>query len=333
MKFISKIILWLIFVAFHYPCISQQLPRFSQYYNNEFLINPAVAGHDGRTIVNLAARKQWLGFANYTPSSYLLSCQGRLLKTGYQIKRGIRRSVYRKGRDGRVALGGIVYHDMNGAIERTGGQFCYAYHVFIRNSQLSFGLTGNLFQYRINPERAELKNPESDPLQGLIGKSTLVPDAGFGINYMAEKYHVGFAVAQLFQSKLKIGHSADYQNSEEVRLMRHYYLLVDYRYVIPGNRKWELEPSTIVLFNEIMRVQADITLKAYYMRQYWFGLSGRTTGDIIVMAGIKYDKYYFGYSFDYGFNGISKYSYGSHEICITAKFGDTARRYRWLDRY
>jgi type IX secretion system PorP/SprF family membrane protein len=240
---------------------------------------------------------------------------------------------FQRGNKGRVGLGGIVYHDENGAIERTGAQFSYAYHLFIQNSQLSFGLTGNIFQYRINKDLAQLKDPEIDPLNGLIGKSTLVPDAGIGINYMTEKWHLGVAVAQVFQSKLKIGNNADYRSSEEIRLFRHYYILGDCRYVFPRNPNWELEPSTIILLNEMLRVQSDLTLKAYYKRQYWFGISGRTSGDIIIMAGLKFRNYYFGYSYDYGFNGISRYTFGSHEICISAKFGDTARKYRWLDRY
>jgi type IX secretion system PorP/SprF family membrane protein len=328
------IIVILVFIVCMGPVQSQQLPRFSQYYANEFLINPAVAGFDGRTVFNLGARKQWLGFSNNTPSSYIISAQGRVLKTGYTLKAGPKggSSFHRAGK-GRVGLGGIVYHDENGAIARTGAQFSYAYHLFIRNSQLSFGLTGNVFQFRINPELAKLKNPESDPLNGLIGKSTLVPDAGIGINYMKSNWHAGFSILQIFQSKLKIGNSADYQSSEEIRLMRHYSILADYRYTVVSNPNWEIEPSTLIIFNEMLRMQADLTMKAYYKRQYWFGLSGRTTGDIILLAGVKFKNYYFGYSFDYGFKGISRYSYGSHEICFSVKLGDTARKYRWLDRY
>jgi type IX secretion system PorP/SprF family membrane protein len=333
MKTLQKIYLLVLACICTLSGYAQQLPRFSQYYSNEFLVNPSVAGCDGRTVVNLAARKQWMGFADYTPSSYLISLQGRILKSKYSLKAGSRGNVYRKGRQGKVGLGAIVYHDENGAIERTGAQFSYAYHLFIENSQLSFGLTGNVFQYRINRDRAQLKNPETDPLNGLIGKSTLVPDAGIGINYMTEKYHIGVAVAQVFQSKLKIGNNADFQSSEGIRLLRHYYVLADYRLTFPGNPDWEVEPSTMILINEMLKWQADFTMKAYYNRQYWFGLSGRTTGEIIVMAGLKFRNYYLGYSYDYGFNGIARYTYGSHEICITAKFGDTARRYRWLDRY
>ena len=331
---IRMILVLLVLTAYMCPIQSQQLPRFSQYYANEFLINPAVAGCDGRTVFNLGARKQWLGFSDNTPSSYIISAQGRLLKTGYTLKSGPKGSnSFRKAGKGRVGLGGIVYHDENGAIARTGAQFSYAYHLFIRNSQLSFGLTGNVFQYRINPELAKLKDPELDPLNGMIGKSTLVPDAGIGINFMKSNWHAGFSVMQVFQSKLKIGNSADYQSSEEIRLMRHYSILADYHYTVVSNPNWELEPSTLILFNEMLRMQADLTMKAYFKRQYWFGLSGRTSGDIIFLAGVKIKKYYFGYSFDYGFKGISRYSMGSHEICFSVKLGDTARKYRWLDRY
>ena len=44
-------------------------------------------------------------------------------------------------------------------------------------------------------------------------------------------------------------------------------------------------------------------------------------------------RFYAGYSFDYGFNQLSYRSYGSHEIVMDCKLGDSVRRYRWLERY
>jgi type IX secretion system PorP/SprF family membrane protein len=324
----------ILFLNIAFRSEAQQLPRFSQYYFNEFLINPAIAGYDGRTIVNLSARKQWIGFSDNTPQTALVSAQTRLLKHPFSIrtKRNGQRT-YQKRSEGRVGLGVIVYNDQNGAIHRTGAQFTYAYHIFVNDNQLSFGLTGTLFQYRISKEDAVLKNPEIDPLNGVIGKSTLVPDAGVGINYMTPKWHVGLSASQLFQSNLKIGNNAEFQVTDDLRLRRHYFIMADYRIEPVSLPKWQIEPSTIISFNERLKFQADITLKAIYDRKYSFGLSARTTSDFIVLLGLRYKNYYFGYSFDYGFKGISRYSYGSHEITIAAKFGDTARRYRYLDRY
>jgi len=333
MKKLLSIPLIILFLLLAFRTEAQQLPRFSQYYFNEFIINPAVAGSDGRTILNVTARKQWLGFSDNTPQTALVSAQTRLLKKSYSIRNGrIGHNTFRKRTSGRVGLGAIVYNDQNGAIHRTGAQFTYSYHIFIYNSQLSFGLTGNLFQYRISKEDAKLKNPE-DPLNGVIGKSTLVPDAGFGVNFMKERWHVGLSISQLFQSNLKIGNNAEFQSTDDLRLRRHYFILADYLIQFSSQPKWEIEPSAILSLNERMQFQGDFTLKAYYQRKYWFGISARTTTDFILLGGIRYKNYYFGYSFDYGFNGISQYTHGSHEITISAKFGDTARRYRWLDRY
>jgi len=334
MKTHITITLLILFLFIALQTEAQQLPRFSQYYFNEFLINPAIAGYDGRTIVNLSARKQWLGFSDYTPQTALVSAQTRLLKRPADIRLNRKgHTMYQKRSEGRVGLGAIVYNDQNGAIHRTGAQLTYAYHIFVNDNQLSFGLTGTLFQYRISKEDAALKNPEIDPLTGVIGKSTLVPDAGIGINYMAPKWHVGFSASQLFQSNLKIGNKAEFQATDDLRLRRHYFVLADYLIEPVSMSKWQISPSTIISLNERLQVQADVTLKAIYDKKYSFGLSARTTGDFIVLLGLRYKDYYFGYSFDHGFKGISSYSYGSHEIIIAAKFGDTARRYRWLDRY
>jgi type IX secretion system PorP/SprF family membrane protein len=334
MKKLFTISLIILFLNITYHARAQQVPRFSQYYFNEFLINPAIAGYDGRTIVDLCARKQWVGFSDNTPQTALVSAQTRILKRPYNIHtRQNGHRIYRKPTDGRVGLGAVVYNDQNGAIRRTGAQLTYAYHIFIHDNQLSFGLTGTMFQYRISKEDAVLKNPEIDPLNGVIGKSTLVPDAALGLNYMTHNWHVGFSASQLFQSNLKIGNYAEFKVTDDLRLRRHYFIMADYRFMPVSLPKWQIEPSTIVNFNERMQIQADLTLKAFYDLKYSFGLSARTTGDFVILLGLRYKNYYFGYSFDYGFNGISSYSYGSHEITIAAKFGDTARRYRWLERY
>jgi hypothetical protein len=58
-----------------------------------------------------------------------------------------------------------------------------------------------------------------------------------------------------------------------------------------------------------------------------------TGSAMVIMAGIKVDKFYFGYAFDYTFSAIGARTLGSHEIMAAVKFGDNARRYRWLNRY
>ncbi|HBE43388.1 MAG TPA: hypothetical protein DDW27_19745, partial [Bacteroidales bacterium] len=121
---------------------AQQLPVYSQYIYNKFLINPAVAGSDGYTSWNLTAREQWVGYSG-APRTFSFSGQTRLLKRSYILKQpSARKQVFRPKSDGKVGLGGYIFSDRNGLIKRTGLQGSYAYHMWLQNStQLSFGLS------------------------------------------------------------------------------------------------------------------------------------------------------------------------------------------------
>jgi len=51
------------------------------------------------------------------------------------------------------------------------------------------------------------------------------------------------------------------------------------------------------------------------------------------LTGLKYDKFYFAYAFDFALTDIRKISWGTHEITLAVKFGESARRYRWVNAY
>ena len=148
-----NIILLLILLSGTSYLSGQQLPLYSQYMNNGFLLNPAMAGHDGFTSFNITSRKQWVGFQN-SPLTYSVSGQTRLLKKSYRIiNRPVKKNKYKPSSKGRVGLGGFVFNDVNGLVARTGAQFTYAYHIYMRQSQLSFGLAGQVFQYKIDMDK------------------------------------------------------------------------------------------------------------------------------------------------------------------------------------
>src|SRR5664279_3439434 len=123
-----------------------ETPMYSQYMMNAFLYNPAIAGSEGYTSFNLTSRLQWLGIPD-APRTYSISFQTRLLKRSYILKRNSvkQKTDLQPTRSGRVGIGGAILTDQTGAFNRTGMQFTYAYHIFMGNSQLSLGLTGNVY--------------------------------------------------------------------------------------------------------------------------------------------------------------------------------------------
>ena len=302
------------------------MPLYSQYMLNGFLLNPAAAGSEGYTAVNLTAREQWIGLAN-GPGTYALSFQTRILKKSY-ISRGssVKKRKRRGSRTGNVGLGGYLFNDRNGAVERIGMKGTYAYHINLEQSQLSFGISLVAYQFRLDEDLIHLMDP-GDALWLGANKSVFIPDADFGVYYSARNYWAGLSMDQMFESTLKIGNSG----YDRYKMERNYYLMGGYD--IDINRDIIITPSTLIKYAENGKFQADISGKLYYQQTFWGGLTYRTGHSIIILAGVSVDKLIFGYAFDIGLNSIMKYSYGTHEFTVIAKFGDNARRYRWLNRF
>lgn len=320
------IIISILFGAFLVKGNAQQVPLYSQYMLNGFLINPAVAGSEGYTAVNITAREQWVGM-KHAPGTYALSFQTRVLKKSYISRNAsIKRRRAKNSRSGKVGLGGYFFNDRNGAVERIGIKGTYAYHLYFSRSQLSFGLSLVAYQFRLDDDLIHLADPDDEAWFG-AHKAVFIPDADFGVYYTSKDYWAGFSVDQLFESTLKIGDSG----YDRYQMRRNYYLIGGYDLEL--NKDITLTPSTMIKFAENGKIQADISGKVYYQQTYWGGLTYRTGHAIILLAGVSVDKLIFGYAFDIGLNSLTRYSYGTHEFTFIAKFGDNARRYRWLNRF
>ncbi len=306
----------------------QQLPLYSQYLYNKFLINPAVAGSDGYTSVNLTAREQWVGYEG-APRTFSFSLQTRMLKRSYILKQtNARRQIYRPKTDGRVGLGGYVFSDRNGLVNRTGVQASYAYHLWLRNTtQLSMGLAFTAYHYKIDETQLNFEDPNEPWLNSDLRVGIFVPDAIFGVYLLNPKYSFGFSADQLFEASAKIGDDA-YKN---FKLYRHYYLFGSYNFVL--NTRMDIEPSFIFMMSDQLKPQADIGLTYNYTQGFWAGLAYRTSGAIIANVGIRYTNIFIGYAFDFTLQEIQRITYGTHELTVALKFGDNSRKYRWLDRY
>ena len=304
---------------------AQQLPLYDQYMLTPFLINPAVAGSDGYTTFNLTAKSQWLGLPG-APNNQAFSVQTRLLKRSYIIKKkSVNKRVIKPSRSGRVGLGGYLFNDMNGNVFRTGAHFSYAYHLRIRENQLSFGLGGTAYQFHIR--QLDFYDDNEPLVSAGINQPVFVSDADFGVYFLSRNYFMGFSAKNLMQSYIKLGNRV----LDSYRLYRHFYFTGGYRFELQNGM--ELEPSALFKMSSQLRPQLDINLKVSYLNNFWAGVSVRTNGSLVTLFGVSVDRYYFGYAFDLDFNSLMKRTYGSHEFMVSLKLGDSARRYRWLDRY
>lgn len=268
---------------------AQQLPYYSQYMLNGFLLNPAVAGTQEGIPVALTYRNQWAGFTD-APKTFTLSGNGMTGK--------------------RVGLGGIVFAEKTGPVSRTGIQGTYAYHMELTDQmKLSLGVEGMLHQHVLDQSKLNLDEANDVAVLGIKQKD-MVADANFGFYVYHKNFYGGLSVPQLFQNKVELESNKGNLN----RLYRHYFFNFGGRFQL--SEKAQLEPSLLVKAVAAAPYQFDLNCKALLEKKYWVGLSYRDQESIVILAGLENKDFRIGVSYDYSITSVRKYSSGTHEIYL-----------------
>ena len=315
---------------------AQQLPIYSQYLYNKFLINPAHAGTDGYTSYNITAREQWVGYSG-APRTYSLSWQTRILKSDYSIQKSRQnKNFFRPKSDGKVGLGAYIFSDKNGLVHRTGFQMTYSYHMWVKDqTQLSLGLAANGYYFTVDVDQGSFVDPSEPLLNNNLRRGIFVPNIDFGVYLLNPHYDIGLSVQQLLGSAVVIGDLG----GREYKMYRHFYGFGSINF--QTGLKTIIQPSLLLKMSELDLIpQADIGATYIYDQHLWTGITYRTSGAIIanimfrvIPPGLDKGAMFFGYAFDFTANKIQSVTYGTHEFTMALKFGDSSKRYRWLDRF
>jgi type IX secretion system PorP/SprF family membrane protein len=333
MRYMKKILPVIVLGLYCGLAAAQQVPMYSQYIMNGFLVNPSFAGRDGYTSVNLTVREQWAGMQG-APGTFAASFQTRVLKNSYISKStAVRKKLVKPTKGGKVGVGGYVFNDQNGAMRRTGFHAAYAYHMQLGQTDglpndLSLGLSLSAYQFAVNTQGFILD--AGDPLLDSYDRRVFIPDFNFGASFTTAKYYAGFAMTNLFRGSLIF---ADTSNNNRTEL-GNFFITGGVKF--PLTSDWTLEPSGFIRASDMLfkSIQLDLTTRVYYKSDYWAGLSFRTSNAIILLLGLKYDRFYIAYASDFTLTDIRKVNtMGTHEITLAVKFGESARRYRWISPF
>jgi type IX secretion system PorP/SprF family membrane protein len=275
----------------------QQLPQFTQYMFNDFVINPAIAGVHDYFQIRTNHRFQWVGMTD-PPLTNSIAFYGpsETLDMGY---------------------GAYIYNDVTGPTSRTGVTGSYAYNIALTTEmRLSMGISLSMLQYRVDGTQLNPKDVSDPSILNMVSTSYM-PDAGLGAYLYAEDFYVGLSLAQLLNNKVKIFDNKDGLN----RLKTHFNLTGGYRYEI--NRDWALEPSVMFKGTAPKEISFDITAKVNWQKMVWGAVSYRYHESVAILIGYSYeDTFIFGYAYDIGINSLRKYNTGTHELMIGYRFND-----------
>ncbi|MDA9817193.1 PorP/SprF family type IX secretion system membrane protein [bacterium] len=277
---------------------AQQLPMYSQFFWNDFVINPAYTGVTNSPRVQLGYRNQWGGFEG-APSTYTLGGH-TLLKNK------------------KMGVGGMLFmDDAGGAVSQMGLMLNYNYILKLNEkSNLSMAVSGVINQYSYDGSGIENINPDPS-LSGNVKQ--ISPDMSFGLLYsLNNKLRIGFGVNQLVQSRLSKLNDLNTLSLGENRLIRHYNLTTSCSFKL--SESFDLDPYFLVRSAFIAPPLLELGAKGTLNDLLFFGLSLRHFESAIAMLGVNFKNTILAYSYDYNTSDISGYSNGSHEILLAYQF-------------
>jgi len=275
---------------------AQQEPLFTQYYNNDMAINPAVSGSKTYNPLSIQTRQQWLGFEG-APLSTNISYHGAL--------------------NNRSAMGGYLMFDKANPSLQANLQLNYAYHIPLNYNKvnLSFGVGAKLMYYNLDFKNEDLP-PGIDPAYSASSYDNTIGDASAGTYLYGRNFYLGFSASNLYQSTFNTPIRLSPVSN---KLFRNYYTMGAYRFNIM-NRDWQLEPSFLLRKMELHNNVTDITTRIIYLEDTWAGLTYRSNGTLVFGFGFLANKIHISYTYDHTFAGeIMQYTYGTHEIGISYK--------------
>lgn len=315
----------ILFFIINQMTLGQQQPLYSQFDNNKYLFNPAVAGSDAVTTIHINAYEQWVGFKG-APKFHTASIDSKVFNQDKRPSRNVRKR-FKIRKPENVGLGMQLFNEKYGPLSHSGIIGTYSYHLRMRDNQLSFGFSTVLSNYGLKASDVVLADDTPDKMVEGDNTRRWITDFDFGIYLTGINYFAGYSIHHISASGLQWGGSVD----ADYQLGRIHYLMAGYKYEFSSDLT--LQPSALVKLSEKQKSQIDINIKCIISKMYWAGLSYKTSKTTSIFFGIQYDRYIFCYSFDYTLAPIRKYSYGSHEIHLAVRLGNEVSRYKWLNKY
>ncbi len=333
MTAVMKRILILVWFIAPLGSFAQQIPQYSQYLRNQFMINPAAAGVYDFIDITLSGRWQWLGFDDSPRTAYLSGCTvlGKRSTPKYnpafRTSGGPVRNPEIKTGKLKHAVGGQLLADQYGAFRRINVSGTYAIHVPVsKKYNISFGTKLGLSNNTFLKEKAVVLNT-TDPFQSYAGGDTeydgyvadqsskMIMDIGAGFYFYSNDLFFGINTDHLSKDFVEFGAGTANFNTQ-----MHYNITGGYK--IPVNEDFTLMPALLLKYMKPAPVSLEGSVQVEYKEWLWTGVSYRHTDAIAGMFGLNLNEMFkFGYSYDFSLSRFNDVSSGSHEIVLGIMLG------------
>ena len=262
------------------PALAQQRPQHTQYFQNNFLLNPAVAGIESFADVRFGYRNQWTGMEG-APVTFYASAQTSIGKNDRNIVptrgqksyfKSTKQSANRNNRfhvQPHHGIGAVAQMGRAGLLTTASMNVSYAYHLPItRTLNLSSGITTGMVQYRLNRNGVRVQTDDDPFIYGDFGNLNKL-DLGIGMWLYSRDFYVGLSAIQLLKSK----NDVNINDGPKASLQPHFYATGAYRFLFSDMVAFT--PSVMIKMADQGTTAADVNAKLIYGQRFWAGLSYR----------------------------------------------------------
>lgn len=266
----------------------QQDKLLTHFIFDKMSINPGATGMGmpAQVCGTMIYRNQWDRF-NGAPNSVLANAEANL-------------SQYFPS-----AAGISFYHDAIGESRQNNVTLNYAYHYPMSTGTLGIGVGLGLVSYGMQPEWV---TPDNNPNDGSLPPaiSEAAFDANFGVYYLSmDGWYAGLSSTHLPAMEL---------SKLNFNTARHYYAMGGYTMEQAFDiDQLDLE-GNLLLRTDLVKFSGDLNVRAIWDDTFYGGLTFRPNDAIGIMAGMNWDSFTFGYSYDITANEFASTSAGSHEL-------------------
>ncbi len=282
----KRYILYVLALLFCKSAVNQNLTSLNFLPQEEFFINPAIAGTNTQIPLTFIARQQWLGFGKKAPRVFNLSLHGIKEVYGMGIK---------------------LISERYGNTTETSSSLAYAYHINTGSGspKVSIGAAIKAVQFTIDESQFNYFDAD-DPILIKGKESALVPNIDLGLLAYTDQFSVGISVNQLLASTIKIG-------SEENKQQRSFHIHGNYQFKVEN---YVLKPSLFVHYPNTSKISFSTGIELMYNQTLSGGIYYRNTKDIVFLLLYRLNNYQVGYSYNYTTGVLRNFQSGSHEIFL-----------------
>ncbi|MCD6065441.1 MAG: hypothetical protein K0S33_267 [Bacteroidetes bacterium] len=289
---------------------SQQLPLYSHYWSNPFLINPGFTGNTDNIEANVIHRNQWKNIPG-APVTSVMSIDGM---TG----------------DNKVGLGLIVFDDKMGLFAKRGIYTSFSYKIQVaKDHYLKPGLNFGMQDVMIDFSRSNVSDI-NDPNLYPTTRRKATFDANFGLAYTWKELNAGVAVMQLFGNKYRLNNDTGsyYRAKQKINIYA--------SYVVPISKEHKINARPCLAMNITPQTpfQMDVFANFDYNELIYAGVGYRLNSAVSFNIGVKWNKALrVSYNYDLAVGKLKGYTGGSHEILLGYSFGRSGGREKIKDDY